>query len=109
MFLNIMSAKLQNRCLPFSLNLQVHNNQAAHDQDEAAHAGVVVHNAQEDTQSGCCVHPVQPVAVYVLLVFHHRATLGIHSQILICSLWVDERRTWGVLIGWQVVDGTLIG
>ncbi len=92
-----------------SLNLQVHNNQAAHDQEEAAHAGIEVHDAQEDTQSGCGVHPIQPITVHVLLVFHHRPTLSIHSQILIGSFWVDECRTWGILISGQVVDGALIG
>lgn len=89
---------------------QVHEQQRAGHQQEAAQAGVEVDDHQQNPQPGCRVQMVQPVALHPVLVLHHGAPLRVHPHVLVGLPSIDEARVLhGVLIGRQVVDGVLVG
>lgn len=92
------------------LDLQVHEEEGAHHQQEPGQVGVEVHDHEQDAEPGRRVQPVQPVALHVVLVLHYGPALRVHSHVLVGCSRVDEgavlRR---VGVRGQVVDGVLVG
>lgn len=92
------------------LNLQVHEEEGAHHQQEAAQVGVEVHDHKQNAESCEGVQPVQPIALHIILVLHYRPALRVHPHVLVGLAGVDESAVLHrVLIRWQVVDGVLVG
>lgn len=92
------------------VDLQVHEKESAHHQQEATQVRVEVHDHKQDAESCSGVQPVQPISLNVLLVLHYRTALCIQPHVLVGFSRVDESAVlcW-ILICRQGFDGVLIG
>lgn len=91
-------------------NLQVHEEEGAHHQQEATQVGVEVHDHKQDAEPCGGVQPVQPISFHILFILHYGSALCVHPHVLVCLTRVDESAVlcW-ILIHWEVVYGVLIG
>lgn len=64
---------------------QVNNEEEEEDNDEPAHSGVEVDDTEEHAKATERVDPVQPVPLpkLILIVIIYRASLGVHTDVLI--------------------------
>lgn len=91
-------------------NLQIHEEEGAHHQQETTEVGVEVDNHEQNANPRGRVQPVQPIVLHVLVVFHDGPALRVHPYVLVRLGRVEESAVlcW-VLIHRKVVDGVLIG
>lgn len=62
-----------------TMHLQIHQNSAAHNQEESADTGVEIDDVDKNIEQRCGVEPVQPIPIATLLLFFHEGPpLGIH-------------------------------
>ena len=79
--------------------VQVGSHEEAEHEDETAEGGVEVDNAKKYGHATQGVHPVQPVAVHVVVIVHHHTALGVHADRLVAPRGPLVR---GCISSWSV-------